>query len=215
VRVVARLRVCAVVIFAFLDFLHEIIEETRTPCPLTPAHTQVRLMVEKLMQLIYPMYYPRHGGHGAASAGDVAMASFQDVSASYSSSAGRIRLSESAKKLRVGGTKLLNRLHDRNCYREFLVDQQWLAPYWAVNNIGSHSLCAYVPGHDRGWVHLHGYIVCERGLATGLVGIWAFTCRVDRHFEWRMGRIYAYFVYVCIGWCGSWVCRVCTGCGFC
>lgn len=94
-------------------------------------------MVEKLMQLIYPMYYPRHGGHAAASAGDVAMASFQDVLASYSSSAGRIRLSESAKKLRVGGTKLLNRLHDRNCYREFLVAERWLAPYWAVNNIGS------------------------------------------------------------------------------
>ena len=97
------------------------------------------------MQLIYPMYYPRLGGYAAASAGDIGTASFQDVSASYSSSAGRIRLSESAKKLRFGGTKLLNRLHDRNCYREFLVAERWLAPYWAVNNIGSHSLYLRFP----------------------------------------------------------------------
>lgn len=48
-----------------------------------------------------------------------------------------MHLSESAKKLRATGTKLLNRLYERNCYREFMQPEHWLAPQWAINSIES------------------------------------------------------------------------------
>ena len=94
---------------------------------------EVRDMVEKLKLIIYPMYTVRHGQHSTASpsaasgSGDRGMEGVSDdpftgrgLGDFAGSSGGRNHLSESAKKLRAMGTKLLNRLYERNCYREFM-----------------------------------------------------------------------------------------------
>ena len=97
---------------------------------------EVRDMVEKLKLIIYPMYSVRHGTHSSTSPSHGAAATCgggrllgdteddSQVGRSLGDFAGnvggRAHLSESAKKLRATGTKLLNRLYERNCYREFM-----------------------------------------------------------------------------------------------
>ena len=103
---------------------------------------QVRTMVETLKRIIYPMYASRLGTHAppppahaaAAGSGDTAMLEASGVGlagwAAASNMGCRVKLSESAKKLRAAGTKLLNRLYERNCHRAFMGDEEWLAPQW-------------------------------------------------------------------------------------
>jgi len=111
---------------------------------------EVRDMVEKLKLIIYPMYSSRHGthappspAHAAPAGGSSAMSDVNDAFARpgltdfAGNTGGRLRLTESAKKLRATGTKLLNRLYERNCYREFMPAEGWLAAHWAINNIES------------------------------------------------------------------------------
>ena len=110
---------------------------------------QVRTMVDTLKRIIYPMYASRPGTHAppppahaaAPGSGDTAMLDAPGAGlggwAAASNKGCRVKLSESAKKLRTAGTKLLNRLYERNCHRAFMGDDEWLAPQWFVNAVES------------------------------------------------------------------------------
>ena len=107
---------------------------------------EVREMVETLKLIIYPMYAARVGSHAAtpavaaaaaaAGGGDRVMAGGEEDShagnllgdVAAGGAGERLPLTESAKKLRTMGTKLLNRLYERNCYREFMPAVRVLTP---------------------------------------------------------------------------------------